>query len=63
MGSLGKKLSYIEWLNHNALLYSTENYFQYPAVNHNGREYGKEYRYVYIYIWNMVETHTTLFIH
>ena len=49
-GKFGKKLSYIECLYHKALLYSTENYFQYPSINHNGREYGKEYRYVYIYL-------------
>ena len=29
-------------------LYSTENYIQYPVINHNGKEYEKEYIYMYI---------------
>ena len=33
------KLFYIEWINNKVLLYSTENYIQYPLVNHNGKEY------------------------
>ena len=33
------KLSYIEWINNKVLLYSTENYIQYPMINHNGKEY------------------------
>ena len=32
------KLSYIEWINQ-VPLYSTENYIQYPMINHNGKEY------------------------
>ena len=28
---------YIEWINNKVLLYSTENYIQYP--NRNGKEY------------------------
>ena len=28
------------------LVYSTGNYIQYPVINHNGKEYGKEYIYV-----------------
>ena len=32
------KLLYIEWIN-KVLLYSTENYIQYPMINHNGKEY------------------------
>ena len=36
------KLLYIEWLNNKVLLYSTENYIQYPVINHNGKEYEKE---------------------
>ena len=27
------------------LLYSTGNYIQYPMMNHNGKEYKKEYIY------------------
>ena len=33
------KLLYIERVNNRTLLYSTENYIQYPMINHNGREY------------------------
>ena len=35
------KLLYIEWVN-KVLLYSTENYIQYPMINHNGKEYFKK---------------------
>ena len=45
-GSLGlgdANYLYIEWINNKVLLYSTENYIQYPLINHNGKEYGKEY--------------------
>ena len=40
------KLLYIEWINNEALPYSTGNYIQYPVINHNG----KEYIYICIYI-------------
>ena len=33
------KLLYIGWINNKILLYSTENYIQYPMINHNGKEY------------------------
>ena len=33
------KLLYIEWINNKVLLYSTENYIQYPMINHNIKEY------------------------
>ena len=39
------KLLYIEWINNKVLLYSTGNYIQYPVINHNGKEYEKEYIY------------------
>ena len=42
------KLLYIEWVNNKVLVYSTENYIQYPAINLNGKEYKK--RNVYICI-------------
>jgi len=29
------KLLYIEWIKHKLLVYSTENYIQYPVINHN----------------------------
>ena len=32
------KLLYTEWMN-KVLLYSTENYIQYPMVDHNEKEY------------------------
>lgn len=31
------KLSYIEWINNEVLLYSPGNYIQYPAINCNGK--------------------------
>ena len=29
------RLLYIEWINNKVLLYSRENYIQYPMINHN----------------------------
>ena len=40
------KLLYTEWIN-KALLYNTGNDTQYPVINHNGKEYEKEYVYIY----------------
>ena len=42
------KLLYIEWINNKVLLYSTENYSQYPVINYNKKEYEKEYIYKYM---------------
>ena len=42
------KLVYIGWINNKVLLYSTGNYIQYPVINHNGKEFDKEYIYMYI---------------
>ena len=36
------ELMYIEWIN-KVLLYSMGNYIQYLVINHNGKEYKKEY--------------------
>ena len=36
------KLLYIGCINNKVLLYSTGSYIQYPVVNHNGKEYGKD---------------------
>ena len=36
---------YREWINNKVLLYSTENYIQYPMINHNGKEYTKKIMY------------------
>ena len=30
---------YIEWINNEVLLYSTENYTRYPMINHHGKKY------------------------
>ena len=46
-GSL--KLLHIEQINNKVLLYSTENYIQYPGINRNGKEYTKECIYMYMY--------------
>ena len=45
------KLLYIERINYKVLLYGTGNYqyVQYPVINHNGKEYEKEYIYIYRY--------------
>ena len=40
------KLLYIGWINNKVLLYSTGNYIQYPVINHNGKEYEKEYIHI-----------------
>ena len=40
-GRLGlAEVSYynVEWVNTKVLLDSTENYIQYPVINHNGKE-------------------------
>ena len=42
------KLLYIEWIHDKVLLYSMGNYIQYPVINHNGKEYEKEYIYAHI---------------
>ena len=42
------KLLYIEWINNKVLLYSTGNCIQYSVINRNGKEYEKEYIYIYI---------------
>ena len=39
------KLLYTNWINNKALLCSTGNYIQYPVINHNGKEYEKEFVY------------------
>ena len=40
------KLEYRRWIENKFLLYSTENYIQYPGINHNGTEYEKDYIYI-----------------
>ena len=60
IGNSRRKLLHIEWINNNALLYSTGNYVHYPVINYNGKEYEKEYIYVCIYIcvYIYLYTHT-----
>ena len=36
----------VGWMNNKVLLYNTENYIQYPVINHSGKEYEKEFVYV-----------------
>ena len=48
VGVSRRKLLYIECINNKVLLYSTENYIQYPMINHNGREYFKKNVYICI---------------
>ena len=40
------KLLHAEWINM-VLLYGTENYIQSPELDHDGKEYKKEYLYMY----------------
>ena len=47
LGSADANYYNIEWINSKVLLYSTENYIQYPGINHNGKEYEKEF-YIYL---------------
>ena len=57
------KLLHIKQINKKFLLYSTGNYIQYPEINHNKKEYEKEYIYI-IYITESLccipETNITL---
>ena len=40
------KLFYTGWINNKGVLYRTGNYIQYPVINHNEKEYDKDYIYV-----------------
>ena len=53
------KLLYIEWVNIMVLLYSAENYIQYPMISHNGQEY-KSNVCVYIYMCVCVCAHVCM---
>ena len=48
-GTSRYKLLSIEWIN-KILLYSTGNYIQYPIINQTGKEYDKEWIYIYTYM-------------
>ena len=44
-------LLYWKWITNKDLLYSTENYIQYPMINHKGKEFlKKECLYIYVYL-------------
>ena len=63
LGISRSKLVNIGWLNNKVLLYSAGNYIQYPVVNQNGKEYRKEYIYIYCVIESLcctAEISTTL---
>ena len=51
------KLTHIQWVNNQVLLWSTGSYTQYPVINHNGKEYEKECAYICIYIYIQTESH------
>ena len=42
------KLLHLEWIRHEVLLYSTENYMQSLGTEHDGKEYAKNNIYIYI---------------
>ena len=46
-GTSRYKLLYIKQVNNKVLLHSTGNYIQYTVINQNGKEYKKEYIYIY----------------
>ena len=47
-------------INNKVLLYSTGNYIQYPVINHNGKEYEKEYVCIIESFYCIAEINTTL---
>ena len=44
------ELLYVEWIKNEVPLYNIGNYIPYPVISHNGIEYRKEYKYIYVYI-------------
>ena len=54
------KLLYTKCINNKVLLSSTGNYTQYPVINHNGKEYEKEYIYITDSLCCTAEINTTL---
>ena len=61
MGLAGCKLLHIDWINNKVLLYSTGNYIQYPVINHNGKEFEKEY--IYIYSFSNICVYSNIYIY
>ena len=45
------KLLHLEWISKEMLLYSTRNYIQSLAMEHNGGLCEKKKIYIYIYYW------------
>ena len=54
------KLLHMKWINNKVLLYSTENYIQYPMINHNGKEYKKNVCVITESLCSTAEINTTL---
>ena len=50
LGESGCKFLRARWVNIKVLVFSTEIYIQHPGINCNGKEYKKEYIYMYICI-------------
>ena len=44
-------LLYLECINNKVLLYSIENYMEYPVIKHNGKEHSKNNLYTYVYMY------------
>ena len=53
------KQLHVEWINNKGLLYRTGNYIQCPVINHNGKEYEKEYIFynAYITVYQKLKQH------
>ena len=45
-GVRGCKLLHLEWISSEVLLYSIGNYIQFLELEHDGKEYKKEYVYI-----------------
>ena len=41
-GASRRRLLYMGWISSKVLLHGTENYVQYPVINHSGKEYFKK---------------------
>ena len=57
------KLPYIGWINNKVLLYSTGKYIQNPEINHNGKEYRKEYIHICVCVTSHFDVHQRLTQH
>ena len=45
------KLLYVKHINNKVLLHSIGNYIQYLAIHYSGKEFEKEYAYMYIFVY------------